>query len=215
MSYRTGGTGIQVVLSLPKCSVPVLMSYRTYGSVRYRYWCRTERTEVSGTGIGVVPNLSKCPVPVLMSYWTYRSVRYRYWCRTDLTGVSGTGIDVPNLPKCLVPVIPAVYTAGLPWYLPYRTHPSLCAVQKVPSGLSNWSRKWNIKTESPWSWKKTNNLQFFRLILMRIRFRASYFGQGTKTNLVCANRKRFVVRNRTRRRYPGRLFVCSCDSSAL
>ena len=30
-------TGIDVVPNLPKCPVPVLMSYRTYRSVRYRY----------------------------------------------------------------------------------------------------------------------------------------------------------------------------------
>ena len=74
----TGGTGIDVVPNLPKCPVPVLMSYRTYRSVHYRYCCRTELTEVSGAGIEVVPNLPKCPVPVLMSYRTYRRVRYRY-----------------------------------------------------------------------------------------------------------------------------------------
>ena len=40
------------------------------------------------------------------------------------TGTGGTGIDVvPNLPKCPVPVIPAVYTDGIPRYVPYRTHP--------------------------------------------------------------------------------------------
>ena len=88
--YGTGilGTGMDVP-NLSKFPVPVLMSYRTYRSVRYRYWCCTELTEVSGTGIDVVPNLPKCPVPVLksvpvpavpvsMSYRTYRSVRYRY-----------------------------------------------------------------------------------------------------------------------------------------
>ena len=48
---------------LPKCPVPVLMSYRTYRSVRYRYGCCAEHTEVSGTGIDVVPNLPKCQVP--------------------------------------------------------------------------------------------------------------------------------------------------------
>ena len=58
---------VDVVPNLPKCPVPVLMSYRSY-------------QKVSGTGIDVVPNLPKCPVPVLMSYRTYRSVRYRYWC---------------------------------------------------------------------------------------------------------------------------------------
>ena len=37
--YGTGilGTGIDVVPNLPKCPVPVLMSYRIYRSVRYRY----------------------------------------------------------------------------------------------------------------------------------------------------------------------------------
>ena len=131
----TGGTGIHVVLKLPKCPVPALMSYRSYRSVRYRYEslyryrryrypCRTEVTEVSGAGIDVVPKLPKCPVPVLMSYRTYRSIRYRYPCCTEVTEVSGTGIDVvQNLPKCPVPVIPAVYTAGMPRYVPYRTHP--------------------------------------------------------------------------------------------
>ena len=29
--------GIDVVPNLPKCSVPVLMSYRTFRSVRFRY----------------------------------------------------------------------------------------------------------------------------------------------------------------------------------
>ena len=78
--------------TVPVFSVPVRMSYRTYRSVRYRYWCRTELTEVSGTGIDVVPNSPKCPVT--------------YWCRIKLTKLSGTGISVvPNLRKCLVPVL--------------------------------------------------------------------------------------------------------------
>ena len=64
---------------------------------------------MSGTGIDVAPNLTTCPVPVLMLY--------------QLTEMSGTGIDVPNSPKCPVPVIPAVYTVGIPRYVPYRTHP--------------------------------------------------------------------------------------------
>ena len=84
--------------------------------------CCTERTEVSGTGIDVVPIsvptlVQTCiPVPVLM-YRTYLSVAYRYWCTellpsvryrwccTELAKVSGSGIDVPNLPKCPVPVL--------------------------------------------------------------------------------------------------------------
>ena len=48
----------------PKCPVPVLM-YQIYRSVRYRYGCCNELTEVSGTGIDVVPNLPKCAVSVL------------------------------------------------------------------------------------------------------------------------------------------------------
>ena len=102
---------VVVVPTLPMCSVrgyflpnfpkcPVPDRYR-----RYRYWCRTELTEVSGTGIEVVPNLPKGPVPVLMSYGTYRSVWYRYSCSTELTEVSGTSFDVvPNLSKCPVQV---------------------------------------------------------------------------------------------------------------
>ena len=75
------GTGIDIVPTLPKCPVPVLM-YQNYRSVRYRYEsmyryrryrypCRTELTEVSGTGIDVVPNLPNFPVPVWMSCRTY------------------------------------------------------------------------------------------------------------------------------------------------
>ena len=86
---EVSGTGTDVVPNLLKCPVPVLMLYRNYPSVRYRYEslyryrryrypCHTELTEVSGTGIDVVPNLPKCPVPVLMTYRTYRSFRCRY-----------------------------------------------------------------------------------------------------------------------------------------
>ena len=69
------GTGIGVVPNLPKGPVPVFMSYRTYRSVRYRYWCRTELTEVSGAGIDVVPNLPKRPIPVIpaVCLGTYRA----------------------------------------------------------------------------------------------------------------------------------------------
>ena len=46
------------------------------------------------------------------------------FCFAELTEVFGTGIDVVlKLPKCPVPVIPAVYTGGMPRYVPYRTHP--------------------------------------------------------------------------------------------
>ena len=63
----------------------------------------------------------------------YRYSRYRYGCRTELTEVSGTGIDVPNLPKCQVPVLmlyrnnrsvryryESLYRYRRCWY-PYRT----------------------------------------------------------------------------------------------
>ena len=94
---EVSGTGIDVVPNLLKCPVTVLMLYRSYRSVRYRYESlyryrryrypyRTELTEVSdtgmkvctgtsGTGIHIVPNLPKCPVPVLMSHRSYRIVR--------------------------------------------------------------------------------------------------------------------------------------------
>ena len=69
-SYRTevtevSSTGMHVVPNLPKCPVPVCISYRTYRSVRYRY-------------MDVALKLPKCPIPVLILYRTYRSVRYRY-----------------------------------------------------------------------------------------------------------------------------------------
>ena len=64
------------------------MLYRSYRIARYGYGCRTELTEVSGIGVDVF---------------------------SELTEVLGTGIVVlPNLPKCPVPVIPAVYTSGMP-----------------------------------------------------------------------------------------------------
>ena len=70
----TPGTGMDI----PKCTgcrERVLMSHRTYRSVRYRYWCHTELTEVSGTCIDVISNLPKCPVPVIpaVRLGTYRS----------------------------------------------------------------------------------------------------------------------------------------------
>ena len=92
---EVSGTGIDVVPNLPRCPVPVLMSYRTCRGVRYRHRCLTELTEVS--------------VPVLVSYRTYRSVRYRCLCRYELTEVCSTGIDVPNLPKCPIAVLRMSY----------------------------------------------------------------------------------------------------------
>ena len=82
-----GGTNIDIAPSLPKCpvplwksvpvpAVPVSMSYRTYRSVRYRYWCRAERTEASGTCTDVVPNLPKCPVSVIPAEYTAGMPRY-------------------------------------------------------------------------------------------------------------------------------------------
>ena len=110
------------------------MSYRTYRSVLYRYWCRTELTDLSGALTDVVPNLSKCPVPVLMLYGTCWSVRYRCWCFTELTEVSGTSIDaVPNLLKCPVPISKSV---SVPVLMPYRTYQSVwhrywCCTERI------------------------------------------------------------------------------------
>ena len=100
---RTGGTGINMVPNLPKCPVPVWMSYRTYRSLRYRYSCHTELTEVFGLGIHVIPNLPKCPVPALVSYRTFE--------------VSGIGIDVPVPVPALVQTWmhkPAVFVQSIP-----------------------------------------------------------------------------------------------------
>ena len=69
---------------VPVPAATVSMSYRTFRSVRHRYRCCTELTEVSCTSIDVVPDLPKRPVPVWksvavpaktisMAYRTYRS----------------------------------------------------------------------------------------------------------------------------------------------
>ena len=110
---------------------------------------------MSGTGINNVPNVPKCPVPA------------------DV---------VPNLPQCPVPVIPAVYTGRMPRYVPYRTHHSLYAVQRVPLGLSTPPKKGENKNGLERRQKKSVHS---RLILVRIRFRTSYFGQVTKINIAC------------------------------
>ena len=75
--------------------------------------------------------------------------------------MSGTGIDVPNLPKCLVPVYRSVRYpywcteptevsgTGKYWrYASVRTGPNtpLHTVQKVPFGSTG--KKWKIKTRS-------------------------------------------------------------------
>ena len=69
-------------------------------------------TRTGGTGIHIVPNLSKCPVPgagIDVS--------------PNIPKCPVTGIDVvPNLPKCPVSVIPAVYTGGMPRYVPRTEH---------------------------------------------------------------------------------------------
>ena len=167
-------TGMEVVQNLPKCPVPVLMSYRTYRSVRCRYWC-----------------ITKCPVPGLM-YRTYQSIRYQYWFHNELTEVSGTGIDVPNLPKCLVPVYRSirypywctepteVSGTGKYWrYASVRTVPNtpLHTVQKVPFGSTG--KKWKIKTRSLLELKKTNNLHFyFDVTMWRYRVNVPNFPKG-------------------------------------
>ena len=61
------------------------------------------------------------------------------------------------------------------------------------------------------SLKNINNLDFFRLIPMRIRFRASDFGRVAKKTSVVQSE--LHVRNRMRRWCSGHLLVCSCDSA--
>ena len=69
-----------------------------------------------------------------MFYRTFRSVRCRYRCCTDTgtnsgtdvhTGTGGTGIDVPNLPKCLVPVWISLPKCLVPVWISYRTYRSV------------------------------------------------------------------------------------------
>ena len=86
---EVSGTGIDAVPNLPKCPVPVLMLYSTYGSVRYRY----------------------------ESLYRYR--RYRYPYRTEVTEVSGTGIDVQNLPKCRYASVRTVPNTPLEYVLAF------------------------------------------------------------------------------------------------
>ena len=128
--------------TVPVFLVPAWMSYRTYRSVRYQYWCHTELTEVSGTGIDAVPSSPKCPVPVLMLYRIYRNVQYRYWCRTELTEVSGTGmkvctgtksVPVPPVPVSIsyrndrvgIDVVPKLPKCPVPVLMSYRTYRSV------------------------------------------------------------------------------------------
>ena len=153
----TGGTGIVVVPNSPKYPVPVLMSYRSYRSIPCQCWSRTELIEVSGTGIGAALNLPKCPVPVLMLYTKLTEVSgtgMKVCTGTGGTGihvvpnlskVSVTGIDVVSkLLKCPVPGISAVYTTGMPRYVPYRTHTS--NFLSIPVYLTNMVRWISIDT---------------------------------------------------------------------
>ena len=49
---EVSGTGVDVISTLRKCPVPVLTSYRTYRSVRYRYWYRTDTGLATGADLG-------------------------------------------------------------------------------------------------------------------------------------------------------------------
>ena len=62
-----------------------------------------------------------------------------------------------------------------------------------------------IKIRSSESDRVINGL---RLILMRIRFRASGFGQIAKTKFVRTNRNRLLARSRIRRWCSGHSFIC-------
>ena len=129
------GTGIYVVPKIPKCPIPVSksvpvpalpvsMSNLSYRSVWCRYWC-TALTEVVWMFVATLPKLSGTliVVPNLPKWYGCRIdltevVRYRGWC-AELAEQSSTGI-----------------TGGMSRYVPYRTHPFLHVVQKVPFGLS-------------------------------------------------------------------------------
>ena len=121
-------------------------------------------TGTGATGIHVEPILPKCLVPVLM-YRTYRSgmdvrsdltevVRYPY-CRTELTEViwmsyrSYRSCPVPGLMyRTCRTVQYRHYRRYVFPYVPYRTHPFLHVVQKVPFGLSTDEKSENLKTYS-------------------------------------------------------------------
>ena len=125
----TGGTGIHVLPNLPKYQVPVLMPHRTYQSVRYRYWCCTETTEVVWKSVPVPA------VPVSIWHRTCPSVRYRNWCRTELTEVSSTGIDItPNLPRRPVRLLMSHRTWRSFWYR-YWCRTELTEVSRTGTGV--------------------------------------------------------------------------------
>ena len=132
---------------------------------------------MSGTCINIVPNVPKCPVPVL--------------CRTELTEVSCPG-----------------NTGGI-----YRRYASVCTVPNSPFVLFKMYpldyqlKKRENKNGVSLNLEKIYRVAFLRLILMRIRFRASDFGRVAKTNLVCAKRNRLHVPYRMRRWYSCHSFV--------
>ena len=98
--------------------------------------------------------------------------------------MSGTDIDVPNLPKCPVLVIPAVCLGT------YRNeHTLLCMLFKRYPLDYQLHTKVNNKNVVSLNLKEDECLAFLRLILIRVRFRVSYFGEVAKTNLhfVCSN----------------------------
>ena len=102
--------------------------------------------------VGVFSRVPVFSVPVWMSYRTYRSVRYRYWCRTDLTEVSGTG-DTGGIYRQYIPPV----CLGT-----HRTeHSLLCMLfKRCPLDYHLKKKVKNKNVESPWIWKKANNLHF-------------------------------------------------------
>ena len=94
--------------------------------------------------------------------------------------MSRIGVDAaPILPKCPIPVIPAVRLGT------YRTvHTLICILFKWYPVDCQLDKRVKIVALNL---KADKLLAFLRLtlIIMKIRFRASYFGQVAKTNLVC------------------------------
>ena len=101
----------------------------------------------------------------------------------------GTGIDVlPNSPRCQFPVILAAYTGGMP--SSNRTeHTLACMLFKTYPLDYQLIIKVNDENLVSTNLKEDISCVSLRVILVRVRFRPSFFGEVAKKNLLfgCAN----------------------------
>ena len=100
-----------------------------------------------------------------------------------------TGIDVlPNSPRCQFPVILAAYTGGMP--SSNRTeHTLACMLFKTYPLDYQLIIKVNDENVVSMNLKEDISCVSLRVIRVRVRFRASFFGEVAKKNLLfgCAN----------------------------